>query len=51
MISTVLKKIECIEEQLGIFIDSHSVRPKARLSSRVKGIVMDGVIFKDNGMV
>ena len=51
MISAVLKKIECIEGQLGIFIDSHPVRPKARSSPRVKGIVVDGVISRDNGVV
>ena len=51
MISAVLKKIECIEGQLGIFIDSHPARPKTRLSSRIKGIVVDGVIFRDNGVV
>ena len=42
MISVALKKIECIEGQLGIFIDNHPVKPKARSSSRVKGIVVDG---------
>ena len=51
MISAVLKKIECIEGQLGIFIDSHPARPKARSSPRVKGIVVDGVISRDNGVV
>ena len=51
MISAVLKKIECIEGQLEIFIDSHSARSKARSSPRVKGIVVDGVISRDNGIV
>ena len=51
MISAVLKKIEYIEGQLGIFIDSHPVRPKARLFLRVKGIVVDRVISRDNGVV
>ena len=51
MISAALKKIECIEGQLGIFIDSHPARPKARSSPRVKGIVVDGVISRDNGVV
>ena len=51
MISAVLKKIECIEGQLGIFIDSHPARPKVRSSPRVKGIVVDGVISRDNGVV
>ena len=32
MISAALKKIECIEGQLGIFIDSHPARPKVRSS-------------------
>ena len=51
MISAALKKIECIEGQLGIFIDSHPARSKVRSSPRVKGIVIDGVISRDNGMV
>ena len=51
MISVALKKIECIEGQLGIFIDSHPARPKVKSSPRVKGIVVDGVISKDNGVV
>ena len=51
MISAVLKKIECIEGQLEIFIDSHSARLKARSSPRVKGIVVDGVISRDNSRV
>ena len=51
MISAVFKKIECIEEQLRIFIDSHPARPKVRSFLRVKGIVEDGVIFRDNGVV
>ena len=51
MISIVLKKIECIEEQLGIFIDNHFAKPKARSFPRVKGIVVDGVISRDNGVV
>ena len=51
MISAAFKKIECIEGQLGIFINNHSVRPKVRSSLRVKGIVVDGVISRDNSMV
>ena len=51
MISVVLKKIEYIEGQLGIFIDNHPVRSKARSSPRVKGIVVDGIISRDNGVV
>ena len=51
MISTVLKKIECIEGQLRIFIDNHPARPKVRSSPRVKGIVVDGVISRDNDVV
>ena len=34
-----------------IFIDSHPARLKARSSPRVKGIVVDGVISRDNSMV
>ena len=49
--SAVLKKIECIEGQLGIFIDSYPAKPKVKLSPRVKGIVVDGVISRDNGVV
>ena len=51
IISAVLKKIKCIEGQLGIFIDSHPTRPKAKSFPRVKGIVVDGVISRDNGVV
>ena len=51
MISAALKKIECIEGQLGIFIDHHSMRFKVKSSPRVKGIVVDGVISRDNGVV
>ena len=51
MISAVLKKIECIKGQLGIFINNHSARPKARSPPKVKGIVVDEVIFRDNGVV
>ena len=51
MISTVLKKSECIEGQFGIFFDNHPARPKARSSPRIKGIVVDGVISRDNGVV
>ena len=36
MISAVLKKIECIEEQLGIFIDNHPTKSKVRSFPRVK---------------
>ena len=51
MISAVLKKIECIKGQLEIFIDSYPTRHKVRSSPRVKGIVVDGVISRDNGVV
>ena len=40
MISTVFKKIECIEEQLGIFINNHPIKLKAKSSPRVKEIVV-----------
>ena len=51
MISVAFKKIECIEGQLRIFIDNHPAKPKARSPPRVKGIVVDGVIFRDNSVV
>ena len=51
MIFVAFKKIEYIKEQLGIFINNHSMRPKVRLSLRIKGIVVDGVISRDNDMV
>ena len=51
MISAVFKKIECIEGQLGIFIDNHPVKLKAKSSPRVKGIVVNRVISRDNSVV
>ena len=48
---TKLQAPTCIEGQLGIFIDSHPARPKTRSFPRVKGIVVDGVISKENNMV
>ena len=52
MIFAMFKKIECIEGlSLRIFIDSHPAKPKARSFPRVKEIVVDGVISRDNGVV
>ena len=42
----------CQQEDLSLIQGlSHPARPKARSSPRVKGIVVDGVISRDNGVV
>ena len=51
MIKAGMDRTAVLEQQLGIFVDEHLSHPGRKSSPRVKGVIVDGVISRDDNVV
>ena len=51
MIKAGMDRTAVLEQQLGIFVNEHPSHPGHKSSPRVKGVIVDGVISRDDNVV
>ena len=43
-----LSQISSLEQQLGVFLNNHPAHPNKKSSSKVRGVIVDGILFHDS---
>ena len=51
MIKVGLSWISSLEQQLGVFLDNHPAHPNKKSSPKVRGVIVDGILFHDSSTV